>query len=218
MKLIMSDGLRHHRIKKRDKRQTLSVMILADAQLAAWPKHDKKCVIVYKPGMPVKQWSRYIRAGTLDIQVKNVLIYFEALMVWSEAPPIKNTLQSVCKAIRGQQPEARIYVANMIPRVGRSPVVMDVSSFNFVLQEAVCSVGRALSRVHNLALFEHFMSSKGKILNPKYDYFNGADELTYLGCLVLRECVLREMGLKTYWFDGPRQVTGANKKKTREEM
>ena len=58
-----------------------------------------------------------------------------------------------------------------------------------------------VGRVHFLTVYEHFMSKRGnRIIKPTQKYFDQDGALMTYGCMILRECFLREAGLKTYWF------------------
>ena len=203
--LIIEEGLeRHHLGKRRRRVQEPAVLILADSKLKEWPWNDKVCDLHLRPNQSVKQWTMEIRTGIIDIQARNVIIYFESLLGWNDVPPIKNSLESLCKAIRDQQPSVRIYISNILPRISGSPLSPSIANFNFILQQAIRSIGRKMIKIHTLTVYEHFVSKRGKVINPTHKYFQDPDTLTQLGCLLLRECFLREAGLKTYWFDGPR--------------
>ena len=96
----------------------------------------------------------------------------------------------------------KIFIANHLPVVTASPLKNPVLISNFLLQQAVWSVARALrGGVFELSLFEHFTaSSNGKPLALSHKYFAETGQLTQLGCLILRECICRETEIKGYWF------------------
>ena len=78
---------------------------------------------------------------------------------------------------------------------------MPLNEVNLMLLQVVRSVSRAVGgKVHFLSICEHFISKKGKIIKPTYKYFQEQGDLTPLGCLVFRECVMCEVGIKPYWF------------------
>ena len=177
-----------------------TVYIIADAQVAAWPPRDNICKVEYCEGWPVRQWIDAICTGMIKILTCHVMIiYIEGTQHWQDVPLVKNILLALCKAVRnfssGSDP--RIFIANHLPKVA-SPL-RQVEQTNFVLQQAVRSVGRALSCVFGLSVYEHFTSRRGKLLKPVNKYFDNG-QLSYMGCLILRECMLREAGLKKYWF------------------
>ena len=91
-------------------------------------------------------------------------------------------------------------MANLLPRPSSSPVGKPRNETNFILLQAGSSINRAIKKVHFLTIYEHFVSSRGKILRPAHKYFQDNQQLTALGCMVMRECLLREVGLKKYWF------------------
>ena len=67
--------------------------------------------------------------------------------------------------------------------------------------QAIRSTNRVIKKVFYLSVFEHFTSSKrNRIITPTYKYFQEDQQLTRLGCLTIRECMLREAGMKQYWF------------------
>ena len=130
-----------------------------------------------------------------------MIVYLEALQKWSEAPPIKNNLQALVIALRQKHPGCRVFISNLLPTVRKSPVGLSVEKFNFILIQAIRSTNRAEGKVHVLSVFEHFVSTKKqKLIKPVDAYFKQNEHLTQLGCLMLRECFLREAGLKPYWF------------------
>ena len=94
-----------------------------------------------------------------------------------------------------------MFISNHVPRVGESPLSSAISKSNFTLQQATRSVGRALGKVFELSMFEHFVNRKGRIIRPADLYFAGPRELTSFGCMIFRECLMRESGIKSYWFD-----------------
>ena len=177
-----------------------SVLILADAQFKHWPAQlDKVCQIEFHPNWPIKWWTQAIRLGQLKITCHTVVIYLEGLCHWADIPPIKNALTSLCKAVRNHGVEPRIFVSNILPQVGTSPL-KSVNQFNFTLQLAVRSTCRVVGSVHELSLYEHFMSAKNRRLRPTHKYFE-VGGLSRLGCLIARECILRKAGVKSYWFE-----------------
>ena len=183
-----------------------SVLILADAQLGNWPASDKICQVEYRPQWPVQRWIQAVKTGDIRIKAFTVVLYLEELKKWQDLPPIKNTIQKLCLAIRHFGQEPRIFVANFLPRVSSSPVMVPLVVSNFTLQQSIRSACRAVGRIHEMAMYEHFTSKNGHMLKPTHKYFS-MDGLTQQGCLIFRECLLREAGLKTYWFAGPRART-----------
>ena len=141
-----------------------------------------------------------IKLGNIKVRCYTVVLYLEGLHSWQDVPPIKNALQTLCRVIRSYGPDPRIFIANHLPRVSGSPLKTPMVNFNFTLQQAVRSVCRALGRVFELSIWEHFTSKKGKAIKPTHRYLD-SQMLAPLGCLVFRECLLREVGLRQYWFD-----------------
>ena len=177
-----------------------SVHILADAQMEFWPQNDNICIMDFRPGWSLKWWTASLRAESIRIQCHSVILYFEMAQNM-EVQPLKNTLQALCQVIRQHSRGARIYVANLLPRVHASPVARPLSETNFVILQVARGVNRALSKIYFLSTFEHFVSKRGnRIIKPTHKYFGETGELTGFGCLILRECFLREAGLKPYWF------------------
>ena len=179
-----------------------SIFILVDAQITAWPGHNI-CAVEFHASWTIKRWTESIRTGIIRVlPCPIVVVYLEATQYWSDVPPVKNALHGLCKALRNYSNAAdpRIFIANHLPRVSASPLRKQITQTNFILQQAVRSVGRSLERVFELSLYEHFTSRHGSLLKPVSKYF-ASEQLSYLGCLVMRECVLCEVGFKRYWFD-----------------
>ena len=69
------------------------------------------------------------------------------------------------------------------------------------LMETVISINRRIKKVFLLSLYEHFVAENGCLITPGHKYFREDGHLTKLGCMTMRECIFRETGMKTYWFD-----------------
>ena len=177
-----------------------SLDILADSRLQNWSDKDKLCKIEYRPGWGFRQWLAALRAETIRISCNAVLLYFEKSTTFDDAPPLKNNLEAICKVIRQHKRGVKIFVSNLLPQPSHSPVGKPRVESNYILLQAVRSVNQFLKKVHFLSVYEHFMSSKGKIIKPTHKYFQDNQQLTSLGCLMVRECWMQEAGLKTYWF------------------
>ena len=54
-------------------------------------------------------------------------------------------------------------------------------------------------------MYEYFVSRKGKVIQPTGSYFVDNGRLTELGCMLFREVVMRESGIKSYWFGAKRK-------------
>ena len=180
-------------------KRPLSLLILADARVQHWPKGDNVCQVEIHPEWGFPQWVAALRAETIRVACHIVVLYLEKTVVYPAVLPLKNGLQSVCKAIRQHHHSACIFVGNMLPSPSRSPLKGRVES-DFILLQAVRSINRVMGKVHYMSLFEHLVSRKGNIISPTHQYFREDGDLTGFGCMVLRECILRESKVKTYWF------------------
>ena len=178
-----------------------SLQVLADARLSQWPRNDKICLVEYHQDWKFKQWLVALRAETVRITCNTVILYFEQTqeMGMEEVPRLKNALQAICRTIRQHKKDTRIFVANLLPQIGVSPLRRAIDS-KFALLQAVRSVNRAIKKVHFLSVFEHFTSKKGKVIKPTHHYFQENNQLTQYGCLIFHECLMRESGIKGYWF------------------
>ena len=204
VKLILEEGMgfkapdwMRRRAPKR------SVLILVDTQLKYWPAADKICEVIYHKNWPPKHWNQVLRLGAIQLGFHSVVLYLEANGSWQDVPPIKNSLTVLCKTIRSLGDNPRIFVSNHLPRSGVNPVGYPVAHSNFILQQAIRSTSRALKGgVFKLSLYEHFISKRGKVLRPQDQIFMEEGTLTWFGCLIFWECLMRETGLKGYWFSG----------------
>ena len=127
-------------------------------------------------------------------------MYFEETEGFEDVPPLKNKLQALCHVVKQHNPSARIFISNLLPRISRSPVKKPRGENEFLLLQAVRSVNRVLTRVHFMTLYQHFVSKKGTVIQPAHRYLDQQENLTVLGCLTFRECMLCEARLKGNWF------------------
>ena len=202
IKHILADGIQFKTTKWiQAHRNRAPVLILADSRLENWPVHDKLCVLEYRKGWSIRRWIQAVKTGEILINSYTVILYLESTRNWDAVPPIKNCLHALCKAIKNHAPDPRVFVVNPLPLVSTSPITTPMVNSNFTLQQATCSICRAIGRVFELSMYEHFVSSRsGKIIKPVSKYFTESGGLSSFGCLVFRECLLREAGLKSYWF------------------
>ena len=164
--------------------------------------NDNVCLVDYKPGYKLRNWLSAVRAEIVRITAPTVIMYLESTMEIQDVPPLKNTLQMLCKAIQQHQ-GVHIFICNLLPHIMGSPVRKPaIQQVNFNLLQATRSTSRAMGgKIHYLSVYEHFTSKKrGKIISPTSKYFHDDSQLTYYGCLMFRECLLREVGIKSYWF------------------
>ena len=163
---------------------------------------DRVCKIDYRAGWSLQQWLTALRAETVRVEehIGTVVLYLEKSLTFEDVPPLKNGLQAIFKVIRQHNRNCRIFISNLLSMPSNSPIGKPRVQSNFILLQAVRSINRILRKVHFLTVYEHFVSHKGKILRPTHHYFQENGQLTPLGCMVLRECFLREAGHKTYWF------------------
>ena len=180
-----------------------SLLILVDAQLKHWPSKDNICDVVFKPGLSIKHWILLIRSGGVQLSHRTVLLYLESTRRWDDIPPLKNNLQALCKVIKSYSniESPRIFIANHVPRLTASPIKSSIKITNFTQRQAVRSVARVLGHVFELSIYEHLVSShKERVITPVQQYFTQEGVLLKMGCLIFRECALREAGIKPYWF------------------
>ena len=204
MKIIQKEGVAQPIPQWIANRSTrTSLIILADSQFKDWPTKDGICSIFYQEKWPINRWTLAVKTGTIRLEHHRIVVlYLEATRAWQDMPPVKNCLQALCKAIRNTGGSPRVFIANHLPPANNSSLknTNSVVVSYFILQQATRSIGRAMGCVYELSLFEHFTSSTGKVLSPKHLYFSETGNLTQLGCLICRECICREVGIKNYWF------------------
>ena len=188
--------------KRKSTGRSPSVHLLADSRVENWPSQDNMCVVDYHPGWNYGTWIAALRAETIRIKCNTVVLYLEKSQHYEDVPPIKNALHTICRTIRQHNNSARIFIANYLPTVTSSPVRRTLTEANFTLLQAVRSINRAIGKVHYLSLYKHFVSGKsGRVIRPTHKYFREDNiQLSSYGCMVFRECLVREAGLKQYWF------------------
>ena len=157
-------------------------------------------MIEHKPEWEFKQWVSALRAETIRITCDIVVLYLEKTLSYAEVPPLKNGLHSICKVIRQHRRGVKIFICNLRPRPSKSPLCRKRMETEFILVQAVRSINRIMGKIHFMSVHEHFVSREGKILRPIHKYFTEDKELTTLGCMILHECIMREAGIKNYWF------------------
>ena len=135
---ILDKGIKWKIPKWISKHRRRSVQVLADAQVEKWPLYDNICQVKYGQGWKVREWIEAICAETIRLEHSTVILYLEAAMRM-DFQPLKNVLQTLCKAIRQHQGGARIYMCNLLPRVTSSPLGRCIGDANFTVLQAVRS-------------------------------------------------------------------------------
>ena len=184
------------------KQRNPSILVLADTQLENWLSKDKVCTIVFKRNWNISRWVQAVRTGDIRINCNTVVLYLESTRRWNDVPPIKNALHNLSRAIKHHAAGPRVFISNHLPRMTSSPITVPIIHSNFALQQAVRSVCRAMGGVFELSIHEHFVSKCGNIIKPVQRYIDHSEALTTFGCMVFRECMFREVGIKGYWFGG----------------
>ena len=184
-----------------------SVFLAADSRVQAWPLHDTKIRVSLKESWSMTQWTQAFRTGYLDYSCGKVLIYFEMLAEIPVPTPLNNAVLALCRSIRWKNTDCQIYILNLLPKISPTPVLgPSVPVANQHILEAVRNVNRRMGSVFYLSVFEHFFTKESGLLIPPCKHFRANGDLSQLGCMVLRECIFRESGMKSYWFDEERGV------------
>ena len=209
---IARDEILHEGIKLKKaprwmrKRRVPTTIILSDGYFQRWPQKDTKCVVVMEPSYDLWKWSAVIKSRELRLHTYfNIILCLQKLYKL-EGPPLTNSLQALARAIKSANPECRLFIANLPPSPQSSPVLgKRISSFNEELLQAVINISRRMNKIHHLSIYEHLIDSTGKLLSPVKYYFRSDDQLTKVGCALVRDFIMREAGMKTYWFDESRR-------------
>ena len=166
-----------------------------------WSNIDNVCQVEYHPGWELNRWVSALRAETIRVCSNNVVLYLEETSRVHDVPPLKNKLQAICEVLRQHRKGVKIFIANLLPKPSSSPVCHARMESDFILLQAIRGVNRSIKKVHYLSIFEHFVARKsGRIIRPTHKYFQENSELTRLSCLIFCECLMREIGIKNYWF------------------
>ena len=180
----------------------LSSLLLSDGTLVNWPEYDGRCVLAFKPGFTVDHWIKEIRSGDICVQYQNIMIFLERFRTLEIAAHLKNGVFSVCRAIRAKNTNCRIYIISAIPSVGPEAVLgYKVKVFNRLLLSQVTNINKKMRQVFYIDMEGHFITDGGQKLFPMKQYYNLDGTLTKMGCLLFRDCMFREAGLKRYWFN-----------------
>ena len=199
---ILEKGMKMRRVPRWMRvRRGPTTLILTDAYLKNWSDKDCKCKAVYRPEFDTWKWIAVIRSRELDLRpFLNVVMCFSKIKSL-DGLQLRNTVQSIARAVRMANHDCRIFFANLPPTPQSPPVLgRRISAFNADLLEAVHSVGKKMLKVHLITVHEHLMDKTGKILSPVRLYFKDQQEFTKLGCALFREIIMREAGMKPYWF------------------
>ena len=122
IKLIQEEGM-HFTVPSwiQKRKVTPSILVLADAQLKYWPPHDNVCEVVFHQNWPLKRWSQAIQLGTINVKCVTIVLYLEGTCRWSDVPPIKNVLHTLCKTLRITAATPGYLLPTISPGSGRTP-------------------------------------------------------------------------------------------------
>ena len=116
-----------------------SIQILADEKVQQWPQMDNICKLEFRQGWNFGQWVSAIRAETIRISCHTVILHLERALVYQDVIPLKNGLQTICKAIRQHHRTARVFICNGLPTPAASPIKRSRMTAEFTLLQAVRS-------------------------------------------------------------------------------
>ena len=180
-----------------------TTVILSDQFLQEWPSNQDRCCKVFcRSTYDMWKWNSVIRSQHVEIaSFYNVVFCFNKFKDITGAVPLSNHIQALGRSVHSVNPGCHIFICNLPPNPQGSPVLgRRLSAVNFDIQTTVAAARRKVTKLHLLSIFEHFVSSEGRIITPVQMYFKSELTLTVLGCALFREFVLREIGAKSYWF------------------
>ena len=162
------------------------------------------CRVYCHPEYDMWKWNSVIRSQHINVApFFNVVLCLQKLQEVEGKIPVKNNVQALYRSIRSVNLGCRIFVSNLPPNPhGGSPVLKRrAAQFNTELRETVNELSLQMPKLHYLSMYEHWTDSEdGSVLSPVQKYYSGEGTFTKLGCLMFREFMFREMGVKTYWF------------------
>ena len=94
----------------------------------------------FRKGWSLHRWTQAIRTGEIRVNCNTVVLYLENTRCWDDVPPLKNALLALTRALKNYALDPRIFVANHLPRVNSSPIMVPINHSNFTLQQVTRSV------------------------------------------------------------------------------
>ena len=204
-RLIQKEGMKVKRAPRwMRKFRAPTTVILCDSFLQQWPPHDGKMVVIMNTENDLWRWNAVIRSQQIGIQYINVVVCLRKLARVDGVTPLKNAIQCLSRSIRTVNPDCRIFFTNLPPNPqGVTPVLgKRIPIINLEIQQAIEMVCRqGFIKLHFLSVYEHLVDARGRVITPVQKYFRHEQEFTTAGCALFREIIMREAGMKTYWFD-----------------
>ena len=202
---IKSEGIKEHSLSSISvpRYRGVSLQILHDGPLQHWFPRDNKCLVIGKPGTPLRVWGREILMGNLRFRSPNVVLVLQALQEKQTKGQIQNTISTLVKNIRAAKPEARIFVCDALPVRAQRVLGLRAQAFNELLDQALRSLrithGNKMEKVFGLQLARYFQDDV--MLWGEYRAKKWVDDqgtLTKLGCFHFRAFLFQEMGLISF--------------------
>ena len=109
---------------------------------------------------------------------------------------LKNRLSQLCRAIKAVAGESKIFICDTLPDSSLLEN-QQIIRYNKDLFLATQHVNRELERIFFLSMHAHFyLNNEGIQLWGQY--FCNSGDLTSIGCLTFRVCMVREVGITRY--------------------
>ena len=174
-----------------------SVHILADHHLGNWPIGDRLCKFSYFQHLPLIRWNDKLQYRDILIRAGVVVLYLQKIRHTGHTTFLKERVAQMCKAVRRANPDTRVFICDTLPSTAMLEN-QQVSKFNRELFVAVQQVNREMENIFYLSMNAHFSDVHGNLIHPADKYFKTSGELTYLGCVIFRACLCREVGITSY--------------------
>ena len=194
---LITEGLTFELPRWLRKDRPPTVQIISDSFLKNWPQ-DNRCHLLTEDTSNIQQITHAVRSQSMRIQLPVTIVLVRAVRQIECLEPLKNAIQSLCRAIRVFSPAGRIFIASTTPSPNAVPVLgLRAHQHNKMLFQAVIGVNKKLTRVFYMALADHIWDGK-EYIQPIRQYFDTEGDLTYHGCVLIRSCMFREAGLAPY--------------------
>ena len=176
-----------------------SLHILNDGRLRRWPKNDGKCVFTLQDTWLIDDWIENIKCGQVKISAYSVVICLDGMRLIEGDLPLRNRMAALCRAIKSQEKETRIYVSDNLPRPNNCTGLAEgaVEHNLLILSTAQKINGPKMLKVFPIEMSAYFEEENNEDI---MDYIIGKsfqqdDTLTSYGCMIFRAQLFKEIGL-----------------------
>ena len=156
-----------------------SMQLVCDAQMEQWPRRDNKVRVMFKRDWNVMKITEAVRTQEIGLRFGITVFHLTRVREIQSLEPLRNRLAALCRAVKVEQPQGRIFFCNLLPNPhARKVMPPRDKDFNRLLEEAVNGINSRLGRVFYINMWERSQIQQVQLNQKPRSFLRMKDCLT----------------------------------------